>query len=127
MIKSLWASPLTLFGLAAIWLASRFGADLTRSIRWAPLTRWGRAYHLNPPTKWFRGLTIGEVVVYSGNEVAVQTFLHESCHVRQARRWGIFLPICYTIASIVLLVWGRHWYWDNPFERAARRAAGQDD
>jgi hypothetical protein len=48
---------------------------------------------------------------------------HELEHVRQWRRHGLLFPAMYAIASLRALRAGRHWYRDNAFEVAARRAA----
>lgn len=48
---------------------------------------------------------------------------HELEHVRQWRRHGWLFPIAYFAASLRARRSGRHWYRDNPYEVAARRAA----
>ena len=50
----------------------------------------------------------------SGHELA-----HEMAHVRQWRRHGAFFPLLYLRASLQAWRGGKHWYFDNAFERAA--------
>jgi hypothetical protein len=74
-------------------------------------------------------MTLGHVIL--GRDDACLEFCrdHEQAHVRQVERWGpMFLP-----AYLACSVWewsrrreGRHFYWDNYFERDARRACGED-
>lgn len=52
---------------------------------------------------------------------------HELEHCYQLFRWGIFQPIIYVFTSLFIyfFVPSKHPYYDNPFERQARRVAGQ--
>ena len=56
-----------------------------------------------------------------------RTRLHELEHCRQQFYAGVFFYPFYLVMAVViwLFVPGQHAYLDNPFERAARRAAGQ--
>lgn len=55
------------------------------------------------------------------------TRFHELEHVKQQFYLGIFFYPAYILSSIFiwLFLWKKHSYYDNPFEVAARRAAGQ--
>jgi hypothetical protein len=48
---------------------------------------------------------------------------HELTHVRQWDRYGVLFVGRYTVASWQATRTGGHWYRDNAFEVAARRAA----
>lgn len=53
---------------------------------------------------------------------------HELEHCRQQFRWGVLFYPAYVVCSIMLYLFSdRHPYYDNPFERGARRAAGQPE
>jgi hypothetical protein len=55
------------------------------------------------------------------------TLVHEERHVKQQMVFGIFQPITYFLISVFIWLFLRtkHSYYDNPYERDARRAAGQ--
>ena len=52
---------------------------------------------------------------------------HEQEHVFQQYGFGVLMPVLYVMFSIIVWVFMRdkHSYFDNPFEAAARKAAGQ--
>ena len=50
---------------------------------------------------------------------------HELEHVRQWGKHGWRFPIAYVAASLRARRSGRHWYRDNRYEVAARRAAAE--
>jgi hypothetical protein len=64
-------------------------------------------------------MTVGFVIL--GNTKVQGTLLaHEQHHIRQYMKLGIFfLPTYFALAA-------RHGYSKHPFERSARRAAGQE-
>lgn len=53
--------------------------------------------------------------------------IHEERHVLQQMVFGVFQPVIYILASVFiwLVFRSKHSYYDNPFERDARKAAGQ--
>jgi hypothetical protein len=70
-------------------------------------------------------MTLGHVII--GRDVGSLDFCreHEQAHVRQVERWGpVFIP-AYLAASVWAWSHGRHYYFDNWFERDARRACGE--
>lgn len=122
----LWALPNTLLGLALLPLALLPGGRVCRVT--GVLEVWG------PPVAGFLRLatplvaggaaavTLGHVVLARDDFVRQATRVHERAHVRQYEVWGpLFLP-AYGCASLFCLCTGRRPYYDNPFERAARRA-----
>ena len=50
---------------------------------------------------------------------------HELEHVRQWDRHGLTYIAMYAWSSVAAVLAGRHWYMDNDFEVAARRAAAR--
>lgn len=67
-------------------------------------------------------MTLGHVVLGRDAEALERTRPHERVHVRQYERWGPFFVPAYAGASLIAAARGRHYYRDNPFERAARGA-----
>jgi hypothetical protein len=71
-------------------------------------------------------MTLGHVIL--GRDVLCLDLCrsHEQAHVRQVERWGVaFLP-AYVAASLIAWRRGEHYYYDNWFERDARRACGEE-
>lgn len=129
-----WASPATLFGLfyvtaftvagwyrwygvrgdALVWLvnADRCPAWLTK-----PWLKWG-------------GHTLGQVVVLKYNTGTYRgkaLLVHETEHVHQFMKLGVFQPIMYALiyVSIKLCCESADPFLDHSFEVSARRRAGQ--
>jgi hypothetical protein len=64
-------------------------------------------------------LTLGHVVLATDAQMHERTRAHERVHVRQCERWGpLFLP-AYAAASLAALARGKHFYFDNVFEKQA--------
>jgi hypothetical protein len=64
-------------------------------------------------------ITFGHVVLGQDEHALNHTRAHERVHVRQYERWGpLFLP-AYAVASILAVLSGGHYYFDNVFERNA--------
>lgn len=77
----------------------------------------------------FGGFSWGNniLVIDSDPERWTRSVLHEEAHCLQWYIWGIFYPLVYGL--VYLWIWsvqpGKHPYYDHPFERAARKRAGQ--
>jgi len=67
-------------------------------------------------------MTMGHVVLGRDIESLERTRAHERVHVRQYETWGPFFLPAYLGASVLAAARRRHYYLDNPFERAARAA-----
>jgi hypothetical protein len=88
--------------------------------------------------KSWRGLTVGPFIVLNsirfGTDVKLsasaidRTIRHEYRHVQQQCWLGILMPVLYVLFSCAIWLWwhARHAYYSNPFERDARRYAGQN-
>ncbi len=74
---------------------------------------------LNPRLR-IAAITLGHVVLARSRDDLDRTRAHERVHVRQFERWGPFFPLLYLGAGALMLLRGRHAYWDNPYEREAR-------
>jgi len=79
--------------------------------------------------KGWAGYALGNavIVVDTYGERWERTVKHERAHVYQQYVFGVPWLVLYFLASvfIFLFLWHLHSYYDNPFERHARRAAGQ--
>jgi hypothetical protein len=97
-----WASPTTLVGLVAGLLTLCTGGSVQRR----------------------RG-----TLVIIGRDPLCLEFCrnHEQAHVRQVERWGVAFIPAYLLASLLAWWQGGHYYFDNWFERDARRACGESD
>ena len=113
-VRMLWAGPWSLLGLIAASLFDR------RSVRsgalWCEGARWPRKLGWR-----YRAITLGHVVL-AVDEFDDRTQRHELEHVRQYERWGPLLVPAYVIAAVAAVASGGHYYRDNAFEKAARRA-----
>lgn len=124
LLGSLNALPLTLVGFVLLLAGGCIRLDLRGGIFEAYAPRRG-------PWAWFfsRGwaaITFGDLVVYKAGGWRADLARHELEHVRQQRTFGVlFVPLYFVALPLWCLVRGRHPYRDNPFELAARRAAGQ--
>ncbi|MCA9266516.1 MAG: hypothetical protein KDA60_21800 [Planctomycetales bacterium] len=113
-----WAGPSTLVGLVFGMVAMLTGGAAQRHgnvlefhggvlghlLAWAPITGGASA------------VTLGHVVIGRSPGDLDRTRRHERVHVRQYERWGpLFLPAYFT-CSLVMWLWGRDAYRDNPFE-----------
>jgi hypothetical protein len=120
-----WASPTTLVGLAAGLIALCSGGRVQR--RQGALEFHGGL--ARPVADWigFGAMTLGHVIIGRDPLCLAVCREHEQAHVRQVERWGFaFLP-AYLLASLLAWWQGGHYYFDNWFERDARRACGDPD
>jgi hypothetical protein len=120
-----WASPTTLVGLVAGLLTLCTGGSVQR--------RRGTLEFYGGLSRWFAdcfgfwAMTLGHVII--GRDPLCLEFCrnHEQAHVRQVERWGVAFIPAYLLASLLAWWQGGHYYFDNWFERDARRACGESD
>lgn len=125
MLRYVWAAPATLIGLVLALLAlGRGRVAIVDAVVEAhgPLLRWALT-HLTPLCGGIAAITFGHVVLARDAESLEWTRSHERVHVRQYERWGVLFLPAYVAASAWALMRGGHVYFDNWFEREARREA----
>jgi hypothetical protein len=131
----LWSSPVAIlawvFYILPVWalgwirLSKRTGLIfefvVTERNNW-----YGRAWS----DWWGQALPHALIISYDaprGGYHYIRTVTHEERHCYQWFLFGPLFPILYALASIGIWVFypNKHAYLDNPFERDARKAAGQ--
>ena len=117
-----WAGPTSLMGPLAIALTAP-SLRVVAGVLEAQGPGVARLLDLLSPRFAVLAMTLGHVVIARDTAALDETRAHERVHVRQAERWGpVFVP-AYLLASAVAWATGGDAYADNPFERAAWRAA----
>ena len=112
-LRIAWASPASLAGLL-LGLSFRRrrvhrGVLLCEGAAWPRRLGWR-----------YRAITFGHVVLCV-DDADEELLDHELVHARQYERWGILLWPAYALASVSARIRGGSAYWDNHFEREARR------
>ena len=121
--RILWASPATLLGLLVGGLGLVTGGRARRVYRTIEFHSGLVAWLLDHLPVRAAALTLGHVILGQSPAALDRCRAHELVHVRQYERWGPFFIPAYLLCSLVLLVRGRDFYRDNPFEQAAYREA----
>lgn len=126
-LGAVWSSPLTLIGA------------LVALVTWSrPVDRVGPTVIFSPrPGSWFdrwmeeghwAGFCIADVVILRGPWTThAQVRAHELRHVDQCHVFGVLTIPVWLVGVVVSAV--REWraiYLSHPFERDARRAAGEE-
>lgn len=128
----IWASPITLLGLIYVTLFTLFGwysfhSKIGVALIWT--VQENRPNWLEKLWNDWAGHAIGNVVVLNGSDLnrMTVTITHESKHVDQCMRLGVFQPIMYVLVMLAIKLGciGSDSYWSNIFEVDARRYAGQ--
>lgn len=110
-----WACPASLIGILLLpFFRKRW---VTRGIILAEGASWPRRLGWK-----YRAITFGHVVL-AIDELDEKTLVHELEHVRQYERAGLLYGPLYLLAALRAILKGGHYYRDNSFEVAARRAA----
>ena len=124
VVAYVWASPVSLAGLAGALLARAGGG--TVAVRDGVVEATGGGLQWLLPRLGVGvapvAMAMGHVILAVDDETLCRLRAHELVHVRQAERWGIFFPVAYVAASAVAVLRGRHPYRDNAFEREASAA-----
>lgn len=121
----LWALPNTVLGLPFV-LAALLSGGRVRRVE-GVLEAQGRAIawllrRAVPLAGGAQALTLGHVILGRDAAALDRCRAHERAHVRQCEAWGLFFLPAYVVAGLLAWLRGGHPYWDNPFERTARRA-----
>lgn len=118
-IRYLWASPTTAVGLVAV-VAAVLSGGRVRGVRGVLEAHGGLAAWLLRRVG-ASAMTLGHIVIALDEPAHDRSRAHERVHVRQCERWGpLFLP-AYAAASLAAWIRGQRCYYDNRFEREARR------
>ena len=121
-----WAAPTSAVGLTA--------GILTLGTRGRVQVRGGALEFHGGFARWLlerrvvsaSAMTLGHVIIGRDPRCLEACRAHEQVHVRQVEHWGgLFLP-AYVVASLWAWSRGRHYYWDNWFERDARIRCGDE-
>jgi hypothetical protein len=124
LLRYTWALPTTFVGLMAGGLTLCTGGGWQR--REGAIEFHGGFARWFFDTIGFSAMTLGHVILGRDRLSLELCRAHEQAHVRQADRWGpAFIP-AYLLASLLAWWQGGHYYFDNWFERDARRACGED-
>ena len=113
LLGYLWASPNTLFGIAAgLMLWGRF-----RLVEGVVEIHGGGVAHVlaNLPNPAM-AMTMGHVVFGQTQAALDITRTHERVHVQQYARWGPGFVPAYLACSAYLYLRGRDGYRENPFQ-----------
>ena len=125
VVRVLWAAPTTAIGamllLAGAWHVRLRIVDGVIEAH-GPALGWILTT-LVPISGGASALALGHVVIAGDERSLEETRSHERVHVRQCECWGPFFIPAYLAGSLIAVSRGRHYYYDNPFEREAYRAA----
>ena len=126
MLRYLWPSPATAFGLtaAAVMVCLGGRACVVNGVVEVGGGRGRALARVFPRAMHFEAITLGHVVLGSSQAVLSRMRTHEQVHVRQFERWGVLFFPLYAGSSLWQLLRGRDPYRQNCFEREAFRAAG---
>ena len=111
-----WASPNTLLGLL-LGLAVLPCGGRARIVRGAVEFCAGIPLRVR-----FDAICFGHAIIGVSEAKLAAARDHEHVHVRQYEAWGPFFLLAYAASSAWQLLNGRSIYYDNYFERQARRA-----
>lgn len=116
-----WALPWTLLGLVMGLAALLTGGGMQRVGRvlefYGGVLDWLLARV--PIAGGAAAMTLGHCVIARTKGDLARSRSHELVHVAQYERWGPFFVPAYFAACGWMLLSGRHYYRDNPFEREA--------
>lgn len=125
LLNAVWIVPLVLMKQFR-----RFKKRTEFSIYLIPLSVVPDSF-LDKRLQKYAGCAIGAFILIREDSVSedylARTLIHEETHVLQQYYYGIFMPVIYVICSIAIFIFypNKHSYYDNPFERQARKRAGQ--
>jgi len=129
LLAWLWASPYTLLGLllGVVGLATGGRVRICGGVIefYGGGVRWLlRQFFFGTGAMAF---TLGHTILGQTDAALDHSRAHELVHVRQFERWGPLMGPAYLGCSLILWLWGRSPYRDNPFERQAFEEAGRGE
>ncbi|MDE2506002.1 MAG: hypothetical protein KGM43_02210 [Planctomycetota bacterium] len=115
-----WVAPTSAVGVCAGLVALSTGGRMQMrcgaiEIYGGLVRRWSRRFG-------FVAVTLGHVILGVDAMTLEHVRDHEQAHVRQAEVWGPFFIPVYLLAGLWVWSRGGRAYYDNWFERDARRA-----
>ncbi len=126
-IRYFWAFPLTFFGVLPAFLVWAFRGRICLHSGAIEVFGPFADYVLQRKPFNFAAVTIGHIIIARDADCCARTRTHEREHVRQGERWGVLFPFAYCGAGFWQTLLGRRFYWDNPFEIAARKAQAHSE
>ena len=121
VLRILWASPWTLFGLTIGIFCKPFSSHI--SIYHGTIGCYGAgvAWILRrmPIEGGASAMTLGHTILARDRSSLLATHPHELVHVRQYELWGPFFVPAYLLCGLWLWCRRKDAYWDNPFEKEA--------
>lgn len=125
MRNYLWAAPCSLVGLTLALPTLLTGATAQKidGVLEVALPEHGLAANLLYKRLPFIAITFGHVVIGINACQLARLRAHEHAHVRQYEHWGLLFFLAYPASSVMQWLKGKHPYWHNHFEIAARQAA----
>jgi hypothetical protein len=123
LCSHVWALPATAIGLSLALPVCAAGASVrvVDGVIEVAGGRLMRALARAPSCAGFNAITLGHVVIGVSRPALDRCRAHERVHVRQYERWGLLFFVLYAASSLAQWLHGRSPYWDNRFERDARR------
>jgi hypothetical protein len=132
----LWVLPVNILAWV-FWFFPQYLRGVFKKIRFH--SNGVIAWDVDNSSKFFKGLkekhwwgfVIGSNIVFVDCDMAApkdaQKLKHEVAHVYQNYRFGMFFYPLYILMTVYLWLFkkNKHSYLDNPFERQARKEAGQ--
>jgi hypothetical protein len=125
-IAYLWAFfPMTMLGLIGGILTCLKGGKM--QVRQGVMEFYGDFPNqlLNNKFGKYAAITLGHVILGIDRANLDRTREHEHVHVRQMELWGPFFLPAYLGSCVWERFRGRNFYYDNWFERDARRRSGE--
>lgn len=131
LLQYAWVSPITLCCLPLVVLAKVSGGGV--ALHSGVIEVWGGWVGAwlqcgIPLLGAVNAFTCGHLVAGVSLPHLHASRAHERVHVAQFERWGVLFPLVYAFAGWQAYRRGGRFYWDNPYEIAAReQAAAQKD
>lgn len=134
VIGFIWLLPVNLIVWAVLLILLWRGQFEEVTLQPNLALRWdvdnnSKFYKILSKDGWFGFVAVSNIIVVDDDpyELFEKHIRHEDAHVSQNYVLGILFYPLYFLCSIFIFcfLWNKHSYLDNPFERHARRLAGQ--
>lgn len=88
---------------------------------WRNGVLWVKVKRILP--SWAAAQCYGLVTITRWDPLPLKTYFHEDRHSTQWAYLGPLFPIAYGLASLTAVLCGKHYYYDNAFEKDARNVS----